>query len=176
MTWELSDCTRLFSALLSLAFRSANQIWASHVTHLVILHDFVVDWLRQAATPSGRTARQPYCMEIWFTSYNVVNWNFPGISLTSIDHHASLSAPFRVLLTSTPPFLIQGTRTSFRLEKCGLGAKLSRSAWSLLELHPGGLLSDNRLKSYIYTTWTWMFRNPGRVLTCGKVRHLHSHL
>ena len=41
---------------------------------------------------NGRTLAAKTCsnytMEIWYASYNVVNWHSPGISLTSIDHHA----------------------------------------------------------------------------------------
>ena len=92
-------------------------------------------------------------MEVWHASYNVVNWHFPGLSPTSIDHYASLGAPFCVILVSKPPSTIQGTRISSRLENCCLGVKLSRSAWRLPELHPGGLFSDNRLTSYIHTNF-----------------------
>ncbi len=55
-----------------------------------------------------------------------------------------------MILVTTPPSTIQGTRTSFRLEKGCLGVKLLPSAGSLPELYPGGLFSDNRLKRYIY--------------------------
>ncbi len=94
------------------------------MVHYVILHHLVVDWPRQVATSSGKTGRQLYCTEIGHASYNVVNWHSPGFSLTPIGDHASLSAPFRMILVSTAPSTIQGTRTSFRLEKslpgCGV--------------------------------------------------------
>ncbi len=153
MTWELSDCSQFVSALLDFGLRSANQIWASPMTPYVMLRHLVADWLRPVRTPSGKNVRQLNCMQIWNTSFNVVNWHFPGISLISIDHHASVSAPFCVILVSTPLSTVQGTRNSFRLETCGLDVELLRFPWSLLELHPGGLFFDNRLKSYRYTNF-----------------------
>ncbi len=52
------------------------------------------------------------CMETWHASYKVVSWHFAGFSVIPFDHHASLGAPFWVILVSTPPSTIQGTRTS----------------------------------------------------------------
>ncbi len=145
-------------ALCLLGLRSIGYFGIRHysIPHSVWDHPLFVattDWLRGVTAPSGKSVQLLNCMQIRNTNYNVVNLHFPVISLTSIDHHASLSAPFRVILVSTPPSIFQGTRNSFWLEKCCLDVKLSRFPWSLPELHPGGLFFDNRLKSYIQTNF-----------------------
>ncbi len=47
-----------------------------------------------------------------------------GVSSTSSDHHASLTAPCCMTLVSTPTSTIQGTRTFFQFQKRFLGAEL----------------------------------------------------
>ena len=77
--------------------------------HYVMPRHFVADWLRQVTTPSGESVQQLNCLQIRNTSHDVVSWHFPGISLISIDHPASLSAPFHMILVSTPPSTNQFT-------------------------------------------------------------------
>ncbi len=68
VTWELSDCTRLFSPLLDFGFASAFQIWASPMILYVTSHHLVADWFRQVATPCGKNVRQLNCKHNWCAS------------------------------------------------------------------------------------------------------------
>ncbi len=107
------------------------------------------------ATTSGEKMRQQNCMKIWREEYNVVNWHFQGTRITSIDHHASYTASFCVIVVSTPPSDIQDTKTNTdknlaqRQKNC-LCARLSAFSWGLAELLPGGLFSDQALGNYMH--------------------------
>ncbi len=68
-------------------------------------------------------------MGIWYTTIFVVNSHFQGTSSTSIDHQATLAAPFCMILVSKPLLNVQDTRTFLRIQK--RPGYLLHSAWNL---------------------------------------------